>query len=105
MITDNVIVAYEALHTMKTQQKGRIRSMAQKFCRAKVSKWLLIKNLWETYELASGHYVTKQKTSLFFSPNTREFVKKKINDSVGVNTCSNLGKYLGLPSTIGKSKY
>lgn len=50
MIIDNVIIAYEALHTMTTRQKGRIGSMALKLDMAKAYErieWIFLQGKLE----------------------------------------------------------
>ncbi|XP_042980139.1 uncharacterized protein LOC122310310 [Carya illinoinensis] len=48
LITDNVMIAYEALHTMKTRQKGKVGSMALKLDMAKAYyriEWSFLENI------------------------------------------------------------
>uniref|UniRef100_A0A7N2LZH4 Reverse transcriptase n=1 Tax=Quercus lobata TaxID=97700 RepID=A0A7N2LZH4_QUELO len=56
------------------------------------------------YEAASGQAINRQKTSLFFSRNTREEVKQNIQQMLGARIMTDCEKYLGLPMACGKSK-
>lgn len=73
-------------------------------CRVTLTKWQHIQALLGMYEVASGHCVNKQKTTIMFNSNTSVVIKDQIKVVAGISECSNLGTYLGLPSTIGKSK-
>ena len=56
------------------------------------------------YEAALGQAINRQKTSLFFSRNTREEVKQNIQQMLGARIITDCEKYLGLPMACGKSK-
>lgn len=56
------------------------------------------------YEGASGQAINRQKTTLFFSPNTNQGVKQAIQTMLGAQIMTNCEKYLGLPMVGGKSK-
>ena len=56
------------------------------------------------YEVVSDQAINRQKTSLFFSRNTREEVKQTIQQMFGVRIMTDCEKYLGLPMACGKSK-
>ena len=56
------------------------------------------------YEVASGQKINTNKSSVFFSANTKEEKKNEVLESLGPMQDSRHGKYLGLPSIIGKSK-
>ena len=45
-----------------------------------------------------------KKTTLFFSPNTRQQVKEDIQNMLGAQIMTNCERYLGLPMVGGKSK-
>ena len=54
-------------------------------------------DILESYEKASGQAINRQKTTLFFSPNTRHQVKEEIQDMLGAQVMTNCERYLGLP--------
>ena len=56
------------------------------------------------YESALGQAINSQKTSLFFSRNTRAEVKSDILNLLGARVMNDCEKYLGLPMVGGKSK-
>ena len=56
------------------------------------------------YEAASGQQVNTDKSSVFFSHNTSFTMKEEVMDILGHMQHTRHGKYLGLPSLIGKSK-
>ena len=56
------------------------------------------------YEVASGQAINRQKTTLFFSKNTRQEVRNAIQQLLGARVMSKCEKYLGLPMPNGKSK-
>ena len=56
------------------------------------------------YKAASGQSINRQKTSLFFSRNTKPEVKDAIKNMLGVRIMNNYEKYLGLPMVGGQSK-
>ena len=56
------------------------------------------------YEAASGQKINADKSSVFFSANTAEEKRNEILMILGPMQDSWHGKYLGLPSIIGKSK-
>ena len=56
------------------------------------------------YEAASGQAINRQKTTLFFSKNTRQEVRDAIQQLLGARVMSECEKYLGLPMPNGKSK-
>ena len=45
------------------------------FCRANVSEWVHIQTILDLYEKASGQKLNWDKTSMFFSKNTKEETK------------------------------
>ncbi|XP_040996181.1 uncharacterized protein LOC121242376 [Juglans microcarpa x Juglans regia] len=73
--------------------------------RAKVEEWKKLKAMLLTYEKASGQVLNKDKFALFFSPNTCPREKELIKEEGGAVMVGYYGKYLGLPSVVGRSKY
>ncbi|KAF7150721.1 hypothetical protein RHSIM_Rhsim02G0211500 [Rhododendron simsii] len=63
-----------------------------------------IEDILRKYEGASGQMVNREKSSLFFSPNTPNDVKRGISNFLNIRIETQGGKYLGLPSIVGKSK-
>ena len=60
--------------------------------------------LLSKYEQASGQAINRQKTTLFFSWNTKLEVKMAIQGMMGARIMENCEKYLGLPMMGGKAK-
>lgn len=58
----------------------------------------------EYHESASYQAINRQKTSIFFSKNTRAEVKHDIQALLGARIMEDCEKYLGLPMVGGKSK-
>jgi hypothetical protein len=63
-----------------------------------------MKNILATYEAASGQTINFQKSEIFCSRNVPGNIQTSISNLVGVNAVLGTGKYLGLPSMIGRSK-
>ena len=61
-------------------------------------------NLLECLESASGQAINRQKTSIFFSENTRLEVKQDIRALLGARIMEDCERHLGLPMVGGKSK-
>nr|ABN08841.1 RNA-directed DNA polymerase (Reverse transcriptase) [Medicago truncatula] len=64
-----------------------------------------MKNILATYEEALGQAINLQKSKLFCTRNTPEDLKSLIAATIGVHQVLGTGKYLGLPSMIGRSKH
>ena len=62
-----------------------------------------IQTMIENYNRASGQLVNKQKSSVFFSPNTEHDVKMEVRNSLGIQNEALGAKYLGLPTAVGRS--
>ena len=56
------------------------------------------------YEATSGQAINRQKTSLFFSKNTRPEIRQTIRQLLGARVMTDCDRYLGLPMASGKSK-
>ncbi|XP_041025489.1 uncharacterized protein LOC121265863 [Juglans microcarpa x Juglans regia] len=65
---------------------------------AKLEEWNRIKEVLNTYEMASGQFLNKDKTSVFFSSNTREGDKKMIMEVSKSIAYGSYERYLGLPA-------
>ena len=74
------------------------------FGRATKSEGLEMLRILKVYEYSSGQQLNKQKTSLFFSRNTRGEIQNKIKIIFGAQVIKQHKTYLGLPSLIGRSK-
>jgi hypothetical protein len=74
------------------------------FCKANIPEWVQIQDILAIYEQASGQKLNREKTSIFFSRNTKVATKQHILSVAGVNSTSQFEKYLGLPALIGRSK-
>ncbi|XP_035547368.1 uncharacterized protein LOC118348906 [Juglans regia] len=75
------------------------------FGQASWQEWMKMKELLDIYEKASGQCLNRQKTSLFFSTNTKNDIRRMIRRDVGVGIQNCCEKYLGLPVMVGKSQY
>ncbi|CAL1358518.1 unnamed protein product [Linum trigynum] len=51
---------------------------------------------------ASGEKVSKEKSRVYFSRNTKERTKNRLSGLMGIPRTSNLGKYLGVPVIHGR---
>lgn len=74
------------------------------FWEATASGCHAIEEILQKYEDASGQMVNRDKSSLFFSPNTPNDVKEGIAGFLHIHCENRGGKYLGMPSIIGRSK-
>jgi hypothetical protein len=67
-------------------------------------EWARIQEVLEINEIASGQKLNREKTSIFFSKNTKQETKEFILSTVGVSSSVHYEKYLGLLALIGKAK-
>ncbi|XP_073121701.1 uncharacterized protein [Henckelia pumila] len=74
------------------------------FFRATEEESIRVKNYLRLYEQASGKKVNYAKSSISFSPNMPNENKNNICEIFGVRYTSDHGKYLGVPSVIGRNK-
>ena len=74
------------------------------FCKAE--RWEVSKlvEILELYEVASGQKINTDKSSVTFSHNMLLETRSEVLEILGPMRDSRQGKYLGLPSVIGKSK-
>jgi len=75
------------------------------FFKACAREVVCMKNILATYEEALGQAINLQKSELFCSRNTPDELKNLIATTLGVRQVLGTGKYLGLPSMIGRSKH
>uniref|UniRef100_A0A803PLI3 Reverse transcriptase domain-containing protein n=1 Tax=Cannabis sativa TaxID=3483 RepID=A0A803PLI3_CANSA len=74
------------------------------YCKANGTEAANVLHLLSVYERASGQKVNFDKSSVFFSNNTRDDVREYICNFLGVSAASENSTYLGLPCTMGRSK-
>lgn len=59
----------------------------------------------QAFCLVSGQSINLDKSSLFFSTNTAEYIKEEVGRILGIQASTDPGKYLGIPSISGKTKH
>jgi hypothetical protein len=74
------------------------------FGRATLDEWRQMKNILDEYERFSGQKVNLEKTSVFFSKNTKEEERLSIMQETGLNSTQCYESYLGLPTLVGRSR-
>ncbi|XP_019170982.1 PREDICTED: uncharacterized protein LOC109166487 [Ipomoea nil] len=74
------------------------------FFKANIQDAAVIKQCLVRYEKLSGQMVNYNKSNICFSRNTQMAQKQQVAWCLGVELASNFGKYLGLPSFIGRNK-
>lgn len=74
------------------------------FCDSSLSEVSSLKNILQTYEEASGRAINLNKSAIAFSKNVSSSLKLDISNLLGVFTTIGEGKYLGLPSMVGRTK-
>lgn len=74
------------------------------FFKAKSGQAQGMKNILEMYESASGQSINFQKSEVFYSRNVDDAVKASISQILGVQQVMGTGKYLGVPSMVGRSR-
>ena len=63
-----------------------------------------VKSILELYERISKQAINLQKSGIFFSNNVSDSLRMNIYTRLGVLAPLNTGRYLGLPSLIGRDK-
>lgn len=74
------------------------------FCRATRDECQKLKDVLHFYELVSGQAINYQKSDIFFSNNIGQGARNELPQIMGVWQPLNTGRYLGLPSLIGRNK-
>ncbi|XP_031099874.1 uncharacterized protein LOC116004082 [Ipomoea triloba] len=74
------------------------------FFKANAQEAGVIKQCLNKYEAMSGQAVNFHKSSVCFSRNTSVADREEVAAVLGVNQAPNFGKYLGLPSFVGRNK-
>nr|DAD30368.1 TPA_asm: hypothetical protein HUJ06_009219 [Nelumbo nucifera] len=72
------------------------------FFKAEERECNAMKNILKVYEEASRQTTNFQKSGVFFSSNVPQDVKARVTSVLGVVNPINTGRYLGLPSLIGR---
>jgi hypothetical protein len=63
-----------------------------------------MKKILNDYEKASRQAINFAKSEIYFSRNTASNVKESISNILEVNEVMGIGRYLGMPSMIGRNK-
>jgi hypothetical protein len=74
------------------------------FCKANRVEWRRLLNIISVYEEGSGQKVNLNKTSVFFSRNTKPSRRQEILSLSGLAESHGIESYLGLPCFVGKSR-
>lgn len=74
------------------------------FCQATTSETQALKEILLHYEHASGQAINYNKSAIAFSTNTQHDLISTITNILGVYGSIGSGKYLGLPSMVGRNK-
>ncbi|XP_019156592.1 PREDICTED: uncharacterized protein LOC109153209 [Ipomoea nil] len=74
------------------------------FFRANEHEAKTIKECLDVYSSASGQLINYDKSSAVFTCNTIAFSRNIVTDLIGVHEAKDLGRYLGLPSVLGRNK-
>ena len=74
------------------------------FCRANVVEAQCLLIILKTYEATSGQEINLSKYEVFFSRNMSGAAQEDLSHILGVRHVMGTGKYLGLPSMIGRDK-
>ena len=74
------------------------------FYQAKIEECQNLLHLLHSYEIASGQAINREKTTLFFSKNTRAKIKLAVQNMLGAQVFHDCEQYLGLPMIAEKSK-
>lgn len=74
------------------------------FFRASERECNVMKSILATFEAASGQAVNFNKSEICYSKNVDDGTRLALSNILGVQTCLGSGKYLGLPSLIGRKK-
>ncbi|KAH9704682.1 reverse transcriptase domain-containing protein [Citrus sinensis] len=74
------------------------------FFKTSVQEAHLMKNILAMYGAESGQRVNFHKSAISFSRNMKEEVVQQVCELLGVQPTADYGTYLGLPSSIGRSK-
>ncbi|XP_042950188.1 uncharacterized protein LOC122282297 [Carya illinoinensis] len=74
------------------------------FCQANKKELYKVISILVLYEKASGQMLNKEKSSIFFSKNTRKEAQHQILMMAGVKSKGSFEKYLGLPAIVGRTK-
>lgn len=74
------------------------------FCKANMDEVKEVKAILRKYEMQSGQAINFQKSGIYFSANVRVDKQEEIKNTLQVHHDLSAGRYLGLPSLIGRSK-
>ena len=74
------------------------------FCKVERQESQTLVEILGRYEMVSGKKINADKCSIFFSQNTTLDTRREVLCTLGPMQDTRHGKYLGLPSIIGKSK-
>ncbi|XP_042959546.1 uncharacterized protein LOC122294694 [Carya illinoinensis] len=74
------------------------------FCQANPKELMYLLDTLAVYEQASGQMLNKEKSSVFFSKNSKKETKEQILQLAGVKTNDSFEKYLGLLACVGRTK-
>ncbi|CAL2271420.1 unnamed protein product [Prunus armeniaca] len=74
------------------------------FLKANAQNCRNMMNLLNGYCRASGQQINLGKSSVFFSPNTPDDLKRELGTILGMSIVTDTRKYLGLPTLWGRSK-
>lgn len=74
------------------------------FFQANIVEWGRLNQILNLFEEALEYMLNREKTSFFFSRNTKPSTKAYMIKIAKLNDSSNLEKYLGLPSLVAKPR-
>lgn len=74
------------------------------YCKAETEEASKVIQLLNVYEMASGHKININKSTVFFSANVIPYNKGLVCQELQIHEADNSSKYLGLPSILGRNK-